>query len=191
MINQEFVVATNLTTAGSAEDKLRWAFRMYDKDGSGEHDHCVCSHDDNHDCHDSGDFGDEPLIDIIVIIVVIIIFIIMISVVIIIPMPRYNRHGGAGWHCYHILWHGGRVKVTLVIIIIIINNIIIIIIAVIIISMLIREKATERAEQIFRVLDVNGDGNLDEEEFCKWDHNDGDGYDVDGDGGGDDDGGGD
>ena len=31
-----------------------------------------------------------------------------------------------------------------------------------------REKATERAEQIFRVLDVNGDGNLDEEEFCKW-----------------------
>ena len=33
---QEFVVATNLTTAGSAEDKLRWAFRMYDKDGSGE-----------------------------------------------------------------------------------------------------------------------------------------------------------
>ena len=33
---QEFVVATNLTTAGSAEDKLRWAFRMYDKDGSGQ-----------------------------------------------------------------------------------------------------------------------------------------------------------
>ena len=33
---QEFVVATNLTTAGSAEDKLRWAFRMYDKDGSGK-----------------------------------------------------------------------------------------------------------------------------------------------------------
>merc|ERR1712037_826122 len=32
---REFVVATNLTTAGSAEDKLRWAFRMYDKDGSG------------------------------------------------------------------------------------------------------------------------------------------------------------
>ena len=32
-----------------------------------------------------------------------------------------------------------------------------------------REKARERAEQIFRVLDVNGDGNLDEEEFCKLD----------------------
>ena len=38
MTKQEFVVATNLTTAGSAEDKLRWAFRMYDKDGSGKHD---------------------------------------------------------------------------------------------------------------------------------------------------------
>ena len=82
-------MATNLTTAGSAEDKLRWAFRMYDKDGSGEHDDYICSHNDNHDCYD-------PLIDIIVIIVVIIIFIIMISVVIIISMPRYNRHGGAG-----------------------------------------------------------------------------------------------
>ena len=36
VVVQEFVVATNLTTAGSAEDKLRWAFRMYDKDGSGQ-----------------------------------------------------------------------------------------------------------------------------------------------------------
>ena len=35
-----------------------------------------------------------------------------------------------------------------------------------------REKARERAEQIFRVLDVNGDGNLDEEEFCKLDDDD-------------------
>ena len=33
---QEFVLATNITTCGSAEDKLRWAFRMYDKDNSGE-----------------------------------------------------------------------------------------------------------------------------------------------------------
>ena len=36
VVVQEFVVATNLTTADSAEDKLRWAFRMYDKDGSGQ-----------------------------------------------------------------------------------------------------------------------------------------------------------
>ena len=36
VVVQEFVVATNLTTAGSAEDKLRWAFRMYDNDGSGQ-----------------------------------------------------------------------------------------------------------------------------------------------------------
>ena len=43
-LKQEFVVATNLTTAGSAEDKLRWAFRMYDKDGSGEQDDYICSH---------------------------------------------------------------------------------------------------------------------------------------------------
>ena len=41
-------MATNLTTAGSAEDKLRWAFRMYDKDGSGQllafayHCRCCC-----------------------------------------------------------------------------------------------------------------------------------------------------
>ena len=30
-ICQEFVLATNLTTAGSAEDKLKWAFKLYDK----------------------------------------------------------------------------------------------------------------------------------------------------------------
>ena len=33
---QEFVLATNLTTAGSAEEKLRWAFKLYDKDESGQ-----------------------------------------------------------------------------------------------------------------------------------------------------------
>ena len=33
---QEFVLATNMSSCQSAEDKLRWAFRMYDKDGSGE-----------------------------------------------------------------------------------------------------------------------------------------------------------
>jgi len=90
---REFVVATNLTTAGSAEDKLRWAFRMYDKDGSGTIDL-------------------EELVDIVV--------------------TFYDMEGES------------------------------------------REKATERAEQIFRVLDVNGDGNLDEEEFCKGCCNDND-----------------
>ena len=33
---QEFVLATNLTTAGSAEEKLKWAFKLYDKDESGD-----------------------------------------------------------------------------------------------------------------------------------------------------------
>ena len=33
---QEFVLATNMSSCQSAEDKLRWAFRMYDKDGSGD-----------------------------------------------------------------------------------------------------------------------------------------------------------
>ena len=32
---QEFVLATNMTTCGSAEDKLKWAFKLYDKDESG------------------------------------------------------------------------------------------------------------------------------------------------------------
>ena len=32
---QEFVVATNMTSCNTPEDKLRWAFKMYDKDGSG------------------------------------------------------------------------------------------------------------------------------------------------------------
>ena len=29
-------MATNLTTAGSAEEKLKWAFKLYDKDESGD-----------------------------------------------------------------------------------------------------------------------------------------------------------
>ena len=33
---REFVVATNITTCGSAEDKLKWAFKLYDKDESGK-----------------------------------------------------------------------------------------------------------------------------------------------------------
>ena len=32
---QEFMIATDVTAGGSAEDKLRWAFKMYDRDGSG------------------------------------------------------------------------------------------------------------------------------------------------------------
>jgi len=32
---REFMMATDTTEKGSIEDKLRWAFRMYDKDGSG------------------------------------------------------------------------------------------------------------------------------------------------------------
>ena len=30
------MLATTMSEARSAEDKLRWAFRLYDKDGSGE-----------------------------------------------------------------------------------------------------------------------------------------------------------
>ena len=29
------MIATDVTAGGSAEDKLRWAFKMYDRDGSG------------------------------------------------------------------------------------------------------------------------------------------------------------
>ena len=29
-------MATDMTASGSPEEKLRWAFKMYDKDGSGE-----------------------------------------------------------------------------------------------------------------------------------------------------------
>ena len=33
---QEFMMATDMTASGSPEEKLRWAFKMYDKDGSGQ-----------------------------------------------------------------------------------------------------------------------------------------------------------
>ena len=32
---QEFMLATNTSDSESAEEKLRWAFRLYDKDSSG------------------------------------------------------------------------------------------------------------------------------------------------------------
>ena len=35
LLCQEFMLATDMTASGSPEEKLRWAFKMYDKDGSG------------------------------------------------------------------------------------------------------------------------------------------------------------
>lgn len=32
---QEFLIATDMTTGGTLEERLRWAFKMYDEDGSG------------------------------------------------------------------------------------------------------------------------------------------------------------
>ena len=32
------MIATDMTSSGDPEEKLRWAFRMYDKAGSGEFD---------------------------------------------------------------------------------------------------------------------------------------------------------
>ena len=33
--SQEFLMATNMSNPGSAEEKLKWIFEMYDEDGSG------------------------------------------------------------------------------------------------------------------------------------------------------------
>ena len=30
------MIATDMTSSGSTEEKLRWAFKMYDEDGSGD-----------------------------------------------------------------------------------------------------------------------------------------------------------
>lgn len=30
------MIATDMTTSGSVDEKLRWAFKMYDEDGSGK-----------------------------------------------------------------------------------------------------------------------------------------------------------
>ena len=35
-ICQEFLLALDITAGGSPEEKLRWAFKMYDKDNSSE-----------------------------------------------------------------------------------------------------------------------------------------------------------
>ena len=35
MYSQEFMMATDMTAMGTPEEKLKWAFRIYDKDRSG------------------------------------------------------------------------------------------------------------------------------------------------------------
>ena len=37
LLEQEFMIATDMTTGGTLEERLRWAFKMYDEDGSGDH----------------------------------------------------------------------------------------------------------------------------------------------------------
>ena len=37
---QEFMIATDMTSCGSTDEKLRWAFKMYDEDGSGKRRKC-------------------------------------------------------------------------------------------------------------------------------------------------------
>ena len=40
-------MATDMTASGSPEEKLRWAFKMYDKDGSGADqtcNRCMCKY---------------------------------------------------------------------------------------------------------------------------------------------------
>ena len=36
--DQEFMIATDMTTGGTLEERLSWAFKMYDEDGSGKVD---------------------------------------------------------------------------------------------------------------------------------------------------------
>ena len=41
---KEFVLATNMTTCPSAKEKLKWAFRLYDKDESGDYKYKYLRH---------------------------------------------------------------------------------------------------------------------------------------------------
>ena len=41
-MSKEFMLATNLSEANGPDDKLRMAFKMYDKDSSGELDFHIC-----------------------------------------------------------------------------------------------------------------------------------------------------
>ena len=57
VIIQEFLIAIDMALNGSPEEKLRWGFRIFDKDGSGEEwgpgeiqgsrHHKYCSHLDS------------------------------------------------------------------------------------------------------------------------------------------------
>jgi Ca2+-binding EF-hand superfamily protein len=83
---RQFLLATNMTSCGSAELKLRWAFRLFDAD-------------------DSGNIDTEEMFEIVA--------------------TFYDMEGEQ------------------------------------------REPALDMAEEIFKALDVNGDGWLDEDEFVK------------------------
>ena len=39
------MIATDMTSSGDPEEKLRWAFRMYDKDNSGKYSNPRCMAD--------------------------------------------------------------------------------------------------------------------------------------------------
>ena len=48
-LSQEFMLATNMSDTTSSEEKLRWAFKMYDQDSSGDNqDDILCLADIQH-----------------------------------------------------------------------------------------------------------------------------------------------
>ena len=104
------MLATNLSTCPSAKDKLKWAFKLYDKDESGfiwplfigthrNHDHCLIV------LHFVGYIDLEELLEVV--------------------KTFYSMEGVP------------------------------------------KEAAKTKAEAIFKTLDTNGDGTLDEDEFCE------------------------